>query len=158
MYSKVFMESYKSFENYLCQSGLQEGKLLPLKQNGEVVVLFQSATEDDSIIIPQKHTSTIISWREIFPTNIPQKLATLWPDFPISELMFSYHGGELPNPFPRGNGTTPKRIMDELKAKENAEKAAEKAPLPNNFLQVEARLSSLDCCANANFTVTDKSS
>ena len=83
MMPKLFLETYHKFESFVCDEGLRQQSLVPLREKGIIHVVFRSLDGDEAWEVPCKDIKSSVNLSETLPlvkekleekgTNIPQR-------------------------------------------------------------------------------------
>ena len=96
----LYIDTYDRFETTVCDRGINDGTLKPLKKSGAVTLRFESATEDgveEVVVLEGKTSSCVDVYHDVFP-RLVQKAAELWEDIPPETLVIRSCGKSMEIP------------------------------------------------------------
>ena len=91
---KLYLDTYDKFETELCNRGLANYAVLPLKMDSKITLSFESANADavtEDIVLEGRTRSCVDFFIDIFPLVI-KTLTRLWPYVPAESLIIRCRG------------------------------------------------------------------
>ena len=85
----MYIQIYDKFETAVCHQGLTEGKIKPLKEKGEITLIFESATDgvvQDCMTFDDNTHSCINIHDDVIP-HLVRKSLDLWKDVSQESLI-----------------------------------------------------------------------
>ena len=86
---KLYLDIFDKFETELCNRGMADGSILPLKRDSKIILSFESADLDATkaeIVLEGRTHSCVDFYVDVFPQLL--KMSTrLWPDVPSESLL-----------------------------------------------------------------------
>ena len=103
MLPNLYVSTYKEFESFICDEGVRQKTLNPLRENGHVRVVFRTLDGADTWMVPCKDKKSSVGLTEILPEVIKQLKEKGVDDFGTKFIM-KY-----------GEKVVPRYLLDEAK-------------------------------------------
>ena len=110
---KLYVETYHEFESFVCDEGLRQQSLVPLREKGIIHVVFRSLDGDEAWEVPCKDIKSSVDLSETLPL-VKEKLEEKATNLLDTNLVLKFKGAVIPNPLlvsdSHGKGKKAKKV------------------------------------------------